>query len=170
MEAAQANPMSVGASWLAMRTLLFTAVLALALAGCASSPTGTTTTTGAVDHSSMHMAAKTVDVAMKANKFAPESIDLYEGDSVKWTHQDGATVPHNVVADDGSFDSNPNCDSTVPVGIPLAQVCMVGGSTYTHLFDKVGTVAYKCRVHSGMTGTVHVLPHSMMNATTGHTH
>jgi plastocyanin len=151
--------MRPGGSSTAMRTLLFTAVLALALAGCASSPTTTTTTAAGMEH--MHMAAKTVDVAMKGLKFSPDTVTLYEGDSVRWTHMDGMATPHNVVADDGSFDSNPSCDSTVPVGVPLAQVCMVGGSTYVHLFDKVGTVTYKCRVHSGMTGTVHVLAHSM---------
>ncbi|MFO1535953.1 MAG: plastocyanin/azurin family copper-binding protein [Thermoplasmatota archaeon] len=141
-----------------MQRLLLPALLALALSGCAGSTTTTTTgTMPGMEHN--HMMAKTVDVAMKGNKFVPDTVDLYEGDSVTWTHQDGATVPHNVVADDGSFDSNPNCASTVPAGVPLSQVCMVGGQTYTHRFDKAGTVTYSCRVHSGMTGTVRVLPH-----------
>ena len=155
-----------------MRTLLFTAVLALALAGCASSTTPQTTTGGSMagmDH--MAMGSKTVDVAMKGNKFVPDTIDVYEGDTVRWTHMDGMTTPHNVAADDGSFDSNPNCASSVPAGVPVSQVCMVGGQTYTHLFDKVGTVTYRCRVHSGMTGTVHVLAHTAaMNGTMTGTH
>lgn len=153
-----------------MRTLLFPAVLALALAGCASSSSTTSTTTGS-SMAGMHMmAAKTWDVAMQGNKFVNATVTIYEGDSVRWTHMDGMTVPHNVAADDGSFDSNPNCDSTVPVGVPASQVCMVGGQSYVHLFGKVGTFTYKCRVHAsmGMTGTVVVLAHPAMNMTMGH--
>jgi hypothetical protein len=49
------------------------------------------------------------------------------------------------------------CDSTVPVPVPLAEFCMVQGNTFEHTFDALGSVPYKCRVHSGMTGTIIVV-------------
>ena len=142
-----------------MRPLPLLAILVLGLAGCAT-PSSTTTTTTGMDHEHMHMMmAKTVDVAMKGDKFVNDTVTIYQGDTVRWTHMDGMTTPHNVVADDGSFDSNPNCASTIPIGVPASQVCMVGGQTYMHTFDKVGTVTYKCRVHANMKGTVVVRAH-----------
>ncbi len=147
-----------------MRVLAFAAVAFLALSGCASSST-TPTTSGAasptMEASHHDHSAKTIEVTMKGNKFVNDTVTVYQGDTVKWTHQDGMTTPHNVGADDGSFDSNPMCANPIPVGIPLSQFCMVGGSTYSHKFDSVGSVAYRCRVHSAMTGTVNVIAHPM---------
>jgi plastocyanin len=60
------------------------------------------------------------------------------GGSVTWTNQDPEA--HNVVAQDGSFIS--------PIVDP--------GGTYTRTFPSVGTFAYLCSLHAGMTGTVTV--------------
>lgn len=144
-----------------MRILLVASLLAL-VAGCTGTTTTTSTTTtgmAGMDHGGGHMMAKTVDVEIKGNKFVNQTVTVYVGDTVRWTHRDG-NVPHNVVADDGSFDSHPNCAATVPVGVPVSQVCMVEGNpAYTRLFDKAGSVPYNCRVHPSMTGTVEVLAH-----------
>ena len=71
-----------------MRTLVFTAVaaLALALAG-ASKPAATATKT----------------VKITASGFSPASVAIRSGDAVKWTNSD--TKNHQVVANNGTFAS-----------------------------------------------------------------
>src|SRR5437899_1478779 len=117
-----------------MRTLLLPALLALLLAGCSSTTSTTTTTTSAgptMDH--QHMAAKTVEVAMRGNKFVNETVTVYVGDTVKWTNQD--QVGHTVTATSGAtFDSNPNCAAPVPA----APICIAPGGTYSYLTVKAG--------------------------------
>ena len=73
---------------------------------------------------------------IKGFAFSPESITVKVGDSVTWTNQDGTT--HTVTSSDGSFGSK-NLDQ---------------GQTFTATFDKAGTFAYICSIHSFMTGTV----------------
>ena len=147
-----------------MRTPAVLAVLALAtfaLAGCSSSNPGNSTTGATGGSMSGHMMmAKTVEVAMKGNKFVNETVTIHKGDTVKWTNQD--MVGHTVTADAGqteSFDSNPNC----PAPLPAAPACIAPGGTYSFTFTKVGTTKYHCRVHSGMTGTIVVVDPMMMS-------
>lgn len=76
------------------------------------------------------------------------------GEAVTWVHKDGR-LPHNVVADDGSFNSHPTCAR--PGG-----ECMKGGERFTHAFTQPGTFSYYCRPHGapggqGMAGTVRVV-------------
>ena len=137
-----------------------TALIAVTFAGCAADETGTTTTdaptitttTQMMDHT-----PRTHAVALQGSAFVNASLTVMMGDSVQWTHSDGTTA-HTVTADDGSFDSSPNCAAGVPVG----QVCMVDGSTFSQTFQKAGTVKYHCKVHSGMTGTITVQDHMAM--------
>jgi plastocyanin len=68
--------------------------------------------------------------------FHPDQIHVKVGQKVTWTNKDSTT--HTVTADDSSFDSS-----------GLAQ-----GKTFSHTFDKAGTFAYHCAIHSSMTGTV----------------
>jgi plastocyanin len=139
-----------------MRILLLAAsLLSLALAGCSSDSPGTTTTTttSPTTTPAMHMAT-THNVVLKGNAFVNQTVEVYMGDKVVWTHQDG-NVGHTVTFDDGSFDSHPNC--LAPVGI--APICMADGETVEHVFAKVGTMDYHCKVHPGMTGTIAVKPH-----------
>jgi LPXTG-motif cell wall-anchored protein len=87
--------------------------------------------------------AETKNVSIKDFEFAPKEISVNVGDTISWKN-DGATQ-HTVTADDGSFDSG-NLD--------------VGG-TFSHTFDKAGTVAYYCKLHgakggSGMAATITV--------------
>lgn len=142
-----------------MRALLAAVPLLLLLAGCSSTDTtdssSTTTQSTSTTDGMMHM-AMTHDVHLSGNAFVNQTVMAHVGDKVRWTNDD--TAGHTVTADDGSFDSHANC--VAPVGV--SPVCMAQGETYEHVFDKEGTVQYHCKVHSGMTGTVVVQPHSMM--------
>lgn len=65
-----------------------------------------------------------------------------------WTQT--GSLPHSVTADDGSFDSHPDCAS---------GDCMQNGDTFSQSFSEPGEYAYYCRVHGGpggvgMSGTV----------------
>jgi len=142
-----------------MRSLAFIAVAAFLLAGCASSSTTSTTTTSTTGTGmgAMHMGSQTVMVNMTGNKFSPDTITVYVGDTVKWTNKD--QVGHTVTATSGAtFDSSPNC----VVAAPASQVCIAPGGTYTFVTDKVGDIAYHCKVHSGMTGKISVIQHPGM--------
>jgi plastocyanin len=93
------------------------------------------------------------EVAMTGVRFVPHDVVVHVGGTVTWVHRD-SSLNHHVVADDGSFDSNPTC------GHP-GGVCMKGGDRYSHTFLQPGTVRYYCRLHGspgggGMAGTVKV--------------
>ena len=77
--------------------------------------------------------------------FQPSSVTISAGESVIWTNNGQAA--HTVTADNGSFDSSPNCPSNL-------SDCMQPGDSYTHTFSSAGTFAYHCKVHPSMTGTV----------------
>ena len=94
-----------------------------------------------------HAADAAVDVQDDA--FVPAEVTISVGDTVTWT-QTGSN-PHSVTADDGSFDSHPNCPG----------MCMAQGDTFQHTFEEAGTFAYHCRVHggpggAGMSGVIEV--------------
>jgi plastocyanin len=75
-------------------------------------------------------------VSMLDNQFQPSLVTVAPGGAVTWTNAD--TLPHTVTAVDGSFDSD----------------IMMPGDSYSHQFGTAGTVAYRCTLHPGMTGTV----------------
>jgi plastocyanin len=87
-------------------------------------------------------AAGAVAVTMGDNRFQPVSVTVGTGGTVTWTNTD--SIPHTVTAEDGSFDS----------GI------MMPGDTFSHRFDQVGTVPYRCTLHPGMNATVEAVPSS----------
>lgn len=100
-------------------------------------------------------AAAKSEVAIRKVRYSPQDVTIRRGDSITWVHQDGG-LPHNVVADDGSFDSNPTCGHS-------SGACMKAGDRYTRAFTQPGTVSYYCRLHGapggqGMAGTVRVVP------------
>jgi halocyanin-like protein len=88
----------------------------------------------------------TVEVGAKANGgafgFGPAAVQVSPGTTVVW-EWNGKGGVHNVVADDGSFESE-----------------MVGeaGHTFEQTFDEPGTYTYYCAPHKamGMKGAVHV--------------
>lgn len=84
--------------------------------------------------------AATVNVSMSGLAFAPSSVTLAVGDSVKWTNSDG--VPHTATS----------LASPVRFGTPTLN----NGQTNTIPFGTQGTYPYKCVIHPSMRGTVQV--------------
>ena len=85
---------------------------------------------------------KTVEVgAGSGTSFGPEEVTIAPGDTVvwEWTGEGGA---HNVVAEDGAFNS----------GSPEEG----SGITFEHTFQETGEFPYYCAPHEavGMVGTV----------------
>jgi hypothetical protein len=79
-------------------------------------------------------------VSVQFQAFGPSQLDVLPGESVEWDNVSERT--HTVTADDGSFDSG-DFDP---------------GATFTVAFPDVGTIAYHCTKHAGMTGEVDVRP------------
>ena len=82
-----------------------------------------------------------VSIAMQDNVFRPEIIRVPVGSQVEW-HNDGGNV-HNVVADDGSYDSG-NLEP---------------GQEFTQAFNESGVYTFTCTLHGvpgvgGMIGTI----------------
>lgn len=110
-----------------------------------STSSNTNSTTGNVT-----VGNSTGAVTLKNTAFNPSDITIKAGGTVTWTHDDGSNA-HTVTGQD--FDSSPNCAS------PVTQLgdCMMQGDTYEHTFSAPGDYAYHCKIHSSMTGTVHVV-------------
>jgi plastocyanin len=70
--------------------------------------------------------------------FEPEQLGVKAGETVTWRFEDRG-IPHDVVADDGSFKSD-----------------LKDSGTFQHTFDEAGTFGYRCTVHPGMNGSVKV--------------
>ena len=80
------------------------------------------------------------DVQIRDNYFSSSTITVYEGDTVEWVNlgNNAHTVTfENTSGDSGTLNYN---------------------DTYRKTFNTEGTFDYHCRFHSGMTGTVRVLP------------
>jgi plastocyanin len=76
--------------------------------------------------------ASTATVQIKRSSFAPQTVTIKAGDTVKWVNSD--THNHQVVSNNGSFVS--------PILGP--------GKTYSHRFNAAGTYRY----HDGLDATV----------------
>src|ERR1051325_1482831 len=75
------------------------------------------------------------------------------GTKVTWT--DKGSNPHSVSADQGAFDSSPNCSPSTAF---VPGNCMKSGDAFSFTFSSAGTFAYHCRVHTtSMKGTVTVV-------------
>lgn len=83
--------------------------------------------------------AATTEVMMPGTVFAPATVRVLTGDSVRWMNHD--TRPHTATADGGSFDTG----SILPHGDATAA------------FPTVGTFPYFCRIHAFMRGRVDVV-------------
>jgi len=78
-------------------------------------------------------------VVVKDIAFKPEKISIEQGDTVTWRFDDKG-IPHNVIADDGSFQSE-----------------VKDAGTFQHTFEAAGSFAYVCTIHPDtMKGTVEV--------------
>lgn len=80
----------------------------------------------------------THSVNIDGSAFNPPEVSAAVGDTVTWTNND--STKHTATADDGTFDSD-----------DLSQ-----DETYSYTFDTAGSYAYKCSIHSAMTGTITV--------------
>jgi plastocyanin len=74
-------------------------------------------------------------VTILHHQFDPRELTVNVGDEVTWVHKDGEQV-HSVTADDGSFDSNPNCSAGNP------KECMADHDTFKHPFGAEGRYPY----------------------------
>ena len=74
-------------------------------------------------------------VSIQQHQFTPKELTVNVGDEVTWTHRDGDQV-HSVTADDGSFDSNPDCSAGNP------KACMSDHDTFKHTFGAEGRYPY----------------------------
>jgi plastocyanin len=92
------------------------------------------------------MGPKTWDVNITGFAFAPATVTIKVGDSVKWTNND--VDIHTATADGGSFDTG--VINRVATGPPPTSA--------TKTFNSAGTFPYHCNIHTSMTGTVVVNP------------
>jgi plastocyanin len=106
---------------------------AVLLAGCGGSTAG-----GSVGPTTPLPAGVAATVDIRNVAFQPTSVAVHVGQSVAWRFDDGS-IPHNVT---GNGWSSPDRTS----------------GFYTHTFTAPGTYAYRCTIHSGMTGVVVVTP------------
>ncbi len=113
--------------------LLVAVPLALVLGGCGG---------GSDDVDSADPAAGVdgPNVVLRDIAFKPGTIKVQAGATVTWIFDDRG-IPHNVVADDKSFESETMDDGR-----------------FTHTFEKAGDYPYVCTLHPIMKGTVQVGP------------
>ena len=122
----------------AVRKIAVTLVATLVMVGSPGAPA-----TAAEDHGH--------EVALRHGRFVPAEVEVEMRESVTWRHEDGDD-PQSVTADDGSFDSHPDCSSGAP------DRCMHGGDTFTHVFTEAGRFPYHSRTED-MAGVVTVVEH-----------
>lgn len=77
-------------------------------------------------------------VTMAGSRFAPSTLTIASGDTVRWFNDDA--LPHTVSAGDGAWDSGN----------------LAPGQAFERRFDEPGSYAYLCRYHPGMVGTIAV--------------
>src|SRR5687767_4111525 len=83
--------------------------------------------------------AATVDVTISGSRFAPQTVEVKQGDLVRWNNNDA--IAH-------SSRSSGNWDT--------GTIASNGGSSSVTM-TKAGTFSYICSIHPSMTGTVRVL-------------
>lgn len=79
--------------------------------------------------------AATKSVALRSFAFSPQTLRVDRGDTVRWVWRDGR-VRHNVVFADGRRSATQS------------------SGTFTRRFRRSGRFAYRCTLHTGMTGRV----------------
>lgn len=105
--------------------------------GAAASPSASTDTTSSGSSSSSGSGA--VTIKMQNIAFAPKSVTVKVGQTIKWENDD--TVDHNVTATAGEQFKSKDFGK---------------GGTYSYKVDKAGTIKYACTLHPGMEGTITV--------------
>jgi plastocyanin len=100
---------------------------------------GTLTIAGATPAVSQSEPTATVNVAILATGFQPDSVAIRPGDTVTW--RNAHTEPHRVVSDTGSFPSSPMLEP---------------GERYSHRFGIASAYSYHDGTDRSKTGVVHV--------------
>lgn len=75
-------------------------------------------------------------VTMVNRTFQPFELRVEVGQAVTWTNAD--TVPHTIIADDGSF----------------ATGYIIEGQSFSYPFERPGRYSYYCDIHQGMEGLI----------------
>ena len=120
--------------------------------GATVRPTNTPGTTGTEPTTSPTTSGpsrtgRTVDVV--DNAYVPAELTVTVGTEVIWNYV-GPDAPHTVTATNGSFDSNPECDTS-----KLDQCLNAVGDSFRHTFSSAGSFTYSCKIHGElMSGTV----------------
>jgi plastocyanin len=96
------------------------------------------------------------DVNIVARQFDPRELTVEVGQEVTWTNKDTGHV-HSVTADDGSFDSSPECSDANP------GKCLDDRQQFTYVFTAEGRFPYYSRTSGapggqGTSGVVVVVP------------
>lgn len=106
-----------------------------------------TSTNSVVPSASSTVSTSSVDTSTNAviisgMAFAPTSVTIKTGATVKWTNQDSTT--HTVTGN----------GNNVPTGFDSGN--LDNGQSYSFTFDTPGTYSYHCKIHPQMTGTITV--------------
>jgi plastocyanin len=96
------------------------------------------------------------DIVIAEGLFDPNELTVEVGEEVTWTNKDNGKV-HSVTADDGSFDSSPECSNANP------GKCLDDRNQFTHVFTVEGRFPYYSRTSGapggqGTSGVVVVVP------------
>jgi plastocyanin len=84
------------------------------------------------------LAAEVVQVKISDLAFVPAEITVRVGDTVEWSNED--FIDHTATAKSGEWD-----------------VMVAAGRKAQVQINHAATITYFCRVHPGMTGTIHVI-------------
>jgi plastocyanin len=85
------------------------------------------------------------NVTITGKQFDPRELTVAVGDEVTWVNKDDGQA-HSVTADDGSFDSSPDCSTANPAA------CMDERAQFRHVFSAEGRFPYYSRPHGGPGG------------------
>jgi plastocyanin len=96
------------------------------------------------------------DINIVTHQFDPRELTVEVGEEVTWTNKDSGHV-HSVTADDGSFDSSPECSDANP------GKCLDDRQQFTYVFTAEGRFPYYSRTSGapggqGTSGVVVVVP------------
>lgn len=78
---------------------------------------------------------ETVTVTVKDMVYEPAVVTISPGDTVTWVWE--SDLPHDVVGDDGDFQSE-----------------LINEGEFSYTFEKVGVYSYHCTPHPAMVGEV----------------
>ena len=127
------------------RALLFTGAAALLLLAACGDDSGSSSNTTSAPAASGGGSATTAaasggaaTVVAKDIAYNPTELTVKVGDTITFKNDDG--FAHTFTANNGEFDSG-NVD---------------GGGSFTFTPDADGTIAFHCKIHSNMKGTITV--------------